>query len=99
MAPGAPETEGEPGAVPLPAPLAAFLERYRRGEYFESHEVREKAWLHSRSDFYPGLIILAAAFLRRARGTPGGAPRNLLKAPRCRAPYPPPSPGLDVERA
>jgi len=98
MAPGAPETEGEPGAVPVPAPLAAFLERYRRGEYFESHEVLEKAWLHSRSDFYHGLIILAAAFVRRDRGTPRGVRRNLLKARRYLERYRPHYLGIDVER-
>jgi len=70
----------------------------RRGEYFESHEVLEKAWLHSRSDFYHGLIILAAAFVRRDRGTPRGVRRNLLKARRYLERYRPHYLGIDVER-
>ncbi|HEY8395068.1 MAG TPA: DUF309 domain-containing protein [Thermaerobacter sp.] len=93
--------EGDPGArpaPPVPAPLAAFLECYQRGRFFESHEVLEKAWLRSRSDFYRGLIILAAAFVRRDRGTPRGVRRNLLKARRYLEKYRPHYLGIDVER-
>ncbi|HEY8415922.1 MAG TPA: DUF309 domain-containing protein [Thermaerobacter sp.] len=97
-APAAREAGGGSGTGPVPAPLAAFLERYRRGEYFEGHEVLEEAWLRSRSDFYHGLIILAAAFVRRDRGTPRGVRRNLLKARRYLERYRPHYLGIDVER-
>ena len=88
------------GAVPpalVPAPLAAFLHLYHRGRFFESHEVLEEAWRRCRSDFYHGLIILAAAFVRRDRGTPRGVRRNLAKARRYLERYRPHYLGIDVE--
>ena len=87
-----------PAPAPVPGPLAAFLDLYHRGRYFESHEVLEEAWHRCRSDFYHGLIILAAAFVRRDRGTPRGVRRNLLKARRYLERYRPRYLGLDVER-
>lgn len=90
--------ESHNNKLPVPAPLAAYLELYRRGAYFESHEVLEEAWHRYKSDFYHGLIILAAAFVRRDRGTPCGVRRNLIKARRYLEEYRPHYLGIDVER-
>lgn len=60
--------------------MEVFLQLYNRACYFEAHEVLEQAWLKSRSAFYQGLIILAAAFCKRDRGNARGTVNNLLKA-------------------
>ncbi|ADU50461.1 Methyltransferase type 11 [Thermaerobacter marianensis DSM 12885] len=94
--PGAQGPDDAPHRL-VPPPLATFLWLYHRGRFFESHEVLEEAWHRSRSDFYHGLIILAAAFVRRDRGTPRGVRRNLAKARRYLAKYRPHYLGLDVD--
>ncbi|HEX6987877.1 MAG TPA: DUF309 domain-containing protein [Bacillota bacterium] len=80
----------------LPPALARFLELYRCGRFFEGHEVLEQAWLRTRSPFYQGLIIMAAAFCKRDRGNGTGAARNLRKALRRLEACPPVHLGLDV---
>lgn len=82
----------------IPASLERFLNLYHQGHYFASHEVLEETWRRCRSDFYRGLIILAAAFVRRERGTPRGVRRNLLKARRYLERYRPHYLGIDVDR-
>ena len=89
--------EGRPPRDLVPAALAQFLRLYHDGRFFESHEVLEEAWHRTHSDFYHGLIILAAAFVRRDRGTPRGVRRNLAKARRYLERYRPHYLGLDVE--
>lgn len=74
----------------------AFLQAYREGRFFEAHEVLEHAWLRRKSDFYRGMIILAAAFVKRDRQELEGVRRNLLKARRYLAPYQPAYLGIDV---
>lgn len=64
----------------LPPALARFLELYRAGAFFTSHEVLEGAWLKTGSALYQGLIITAAAFCKRERGNAAGLARNLRKA-------------------
>lgn len=64
----------------LPRELETFLRLYKEGYFFDSHEVLEETWLHTRSSLYHGLIILAAAFCKRDRGNPNGVVRNLAKA-------------------
>ncbi|GAB6877458.1 DUF309 domain-containing protein [Thermaerobacter litoralis] len=95
--PGGGGVEGRPPGALVPAALAEFLRLYHDGRFFEGHEVLEEAWHRTRSDFYHGLIILAAAFVRRDRGTPRGVRRNLAKARRYLERYRPHYLGLDVE--
>jgi hypothetical protein len=71
---------------PLPpeARAAAFeagLAAYRRGDFFEAHELLEPAWMGT-SDLaeralYQGLIKLAAGYVHAVRGNPVGMSRNL----------------------
>lgn len=80
----------------LPAALLAFFELFNSGEFFESHEVLEGAWLQNDSDFYQGLIIYAAAYVKRNRGNPRGVVLNFNKALNYLRPYKPSYLGLDV---
>lgn len=82
---------------PLPDPLLEFIDLFNTGEYFESHEVLEHAWLINRSDFYQGLIIYAAAYVKRDRGSPRGIWLNLGKSLNYLRPYPRAYLGLDVD--
>lgn len=74
---------------PLPAAERARAVRrglaaYRRGDYFEAHELLEPAWLGSpdlaERDLLSGLIKLAAAYVHAARGNPLGVLKNLRGA-------------------
>jgi uncharacterized protein len=80
----------------LPEPLQCFIRRFNDGAYFQSHEVLEAAWLQNRSAFYRGLIIYAAAFVKRDEGNCRGLERNLRKALRYLRPYAPCYLGIDV---
>ncbi len=71
---------------PLPAAdraaaLAAGLEAYERGDFFEAHELLEPAWMGTADlaerAFLQGLIKLAAAYVHAVRGNPRGIARNL----------------------
>jgi predicted metal-dependent hydrolase len=71
---------------PLPAAdrvraLAAGLEAYGRGDFFEAHELLEPAWMGtdvpSERALLQGLIKLAAAYVHAVRGNPAGVVRNL----------------------
>jgi hypothetical protein len=97
---------------PLPpearrAGLDAYLAAYRRGAFFEAHELLEPAWMGASDpierEFYGGLIKLAAAFVHAGRGNRAGVTKNLRGArerlANGRAFRPdPPAPGLDVGR-
>jgi len=76
--------------------LRDFVRLFERGEFFASHEVLEARWLATRDPFERGLIIYAAAFVKRDRGNPRGTRRHLEKALRYFAPYPPSHRGIDV---
>ena len=71
---------------PLPsgeraAALAAGLRAYGRGDFFESHELLEPAWMGTDVPadraLLQGLIKLAAAYVHAVRGNPLGIARNL----------------------
>jgi len=71
---------------PLPAAdraaaLGAGLAAYERGDYFESHELLEPAWMGTddlaERSLLQGLIKLAAAYVHGVRGNPRGIARNL----------------------
>lgn len=61
--------------------LVAGLEAYRRGDFFEAHELLEPAWMGTdvrpERDLLQGLIKLAAAYVHGVRGNPAGVVRNL----------------------
>jgi predicted metal-dependent hydrolase len=74
---------------PLPpgarrAALGAFLDAYRRGDFFEAHELLEPAWMGTADtierEFYSGLIKLAAAYVHAGRGNRAGVTKNLRGA-------------------
>ena len=81
---------GRPKAYrPLPAAereaaLDAGIEAYRRGDFFEAHELLEPAWMGTADplerDLHQGLIKLAAAFVHAVRGNPLGIEKNLRGA-------------------
>jgi hypothetical protein len=74
---------------PLPpeARAAAFeagLAAYRRGDFFEAHELLEPAWMGTADpverDLDQGLIKLAAAYVHAVRGNAAGITTNLRGA-------------------
>ncbi len=74
---------------PLPADARrraydAALAAYDRGDFFETHELLEPAWMGTddlaERDLHQGLIKLAAAFVHGVRGNPLGIARNLVGA-------------------
>jgi predicted cupin superfamily sugar epimerase len=81
----------------LPAALARFAERFRRGEFWEGHEVLETPWRRGRSGFYKGLILLASAWVHVRRGNPRGVAAQLRKTERALAPFRPAYLGVDVD--
>lgn len=71
---------------PLPetdraAALAAGIEAYEHGDFFEAHELLEPAWMGTDVPadraLLQGLIKLAAAYVHAVRGNPRGIARNL----------------------
>ena len=64
--------------------FAAGLAAYRRGDFFEAHELLEPAWMGTNDlaerDLYQALIKLAAAFVHRERGNGAGVVKNLRGA-------------------
>jgi predicted metal-dependent hydrolase len=71
---------------PLPAEariaaVAAGLEAYAAGDYFEAHELMEPAWMGTADlaerALIQGLIKVAAADVHAVRGNPAGVRRNL----------------------
>ncbi|MGH7624033.1 MAG: DUF309 domain-containing protein [Gemmatimonadaceae bacterium] len=81
----------------LPAPLAEFLARFNRGEYWESHETLENAWRASRSEFYHGLILFASGYVHAQHGNRHGVSAQMHKATRHLAHFRPSYMGLDVD--
>ncbi len=74
---------------PLPraerlAALAAAVAAWERGDWFETHELLEPAWMGTADpverDLYQGLIKLAAAYVHAARGNGAGMTKNLVGA-------------------
>jgi hypothetical protein len=62
----------------------AALEAYDRGDFFETHELLEPAWMGTddlaERALHQGLIKLAAAFVHGVRGNPAGIAKNLAGA-------------------
>ena len=60
------------------------LEAYERGDFFETHELLEPAWMGTddlpERHLHQGLIKLAAAFVHGVRGNPTGIAKNLAGA-------------------
>lgn len=74
---------------PLPAAdrrraYDAAIEAYERGDFFETHELLEPAWMGTDDPaeraLHQGLIKLAAAFVHGVRGNPTGIAKNLVGA-------------------
>jgi hypothetical protein len=61
--------------------LRKGLAAYRRGDFFEAHELLEPAWMGASDpaerDYHQGLIKLAAAYVHAVRGNPLGMAKNL----------------------
>ncbi len=79
-----------------------YVDLFRKGKYFESHEVLEKLWLRDRSgsrDFYKGLIQLAAALHHLKQKNANGANYLHQSAAGYLKTYAPVHLGLDVSRA
>jgi predicted metal-dependent hydrolase len=61
--------------------LAAGIEAYEHGDFFEAHELLEPAWMGTEVPadraLLQGLIKLAAAYVHAVRGNPAGIVRNL----------------------
>jgi predicted metal-dependent hydrolase len=72
-----------PEAARLEA-LRSGLAAYRRGDFFEAHELLEPAWMGTADpierDYHQGLIKLAAAYVHAVRGNPLGMTKNLQGA-------------------
>lgn len=60
--------------------FAAFLDRFNRAEFWESHESLEHAWRTTGSQFYHALILFASAFVHVRRGNRHGIAAQLTKA-------------------
>lgn len=64
--------------------VRAGLAAYRRGDYFEAHELLEPAWMGTRDlperEALQGLIKLAAAYVHAVRGNATGVAKNLAGA-------------------
>lgn len=63
------------------AAFEAGLAAYRRGDFFEAHELLEPAWMGTADPteraLHQGLIKLAAGYVHALRGNPEGMTKNL----------------------
>jgi len=82
----------------LPAEYRQFLIAFARGEYWAGHELLERAWRRTGSDFYHGLILLASAFVHVERHNVHGVGAQLDKAVASLSGYRPYYLGLHVGR-
>jgi uncharacterized protein len=79
--------------------LEAGLELIRGGEFFAAHEELEDAWRAAEPgerDFLQGLVHVAVAWYQAGRGNRVGCERQLAKAQRRLAAYPPEHRGVEV---
>jgi hypothetical protein len=79
--------------------LAAGLECYRKGQFFETHEHWESVWMRSaepEKTFLQSLIHLAVAFHHLHQENPTGAIRQLRRAQRKLETYPLEFAGVNV---
>ena len=91
-----------PSSVPDRGPaLAAFLELFDGGAFFEAHEILEPFWVAYRGDdreFYRGLIQAAVALHHVSVGNAFGATGVAARARRNLVPYSPRYDDVDVDR-
>ena len=80
----------------LPVPFQRFLELYRAGRFWDSHEALEDAWRASGSDFYQGLILYASAWVHWERRNAHGVRAQLRKTTERLDTHPAAYLGLDV---
>lgn len=73
-----------------------FFELFNQQQFWAAHEALEELWREDRSEFYRGLILLAAALVHVQRDNPAGCRKCLIRARRCLAPFAPRHGGLDV---
>ena len=73
--------------LPVEKRVAAYragIAAYRRGDFFEAHELLEPAWMGTDEPteraLHQGLIKLAAGFVHAVRGNPEGVRKNLVGA-------------------
>ena len=73
--------------LPVEKRVAAYragIAAYRRGDFFEAHELLEPAWMGTDEPteraLHQGLIKLAAGFVHAVRGNPAGVRKNLVGA-------------------
>jgi uncharacterized protein len=73
--------------------LRRGIDLFNHGEYWEAHEVWESDWIHDRkgpdSDFYKGLIQIAAGCLHYGRRNRRGAVNKWRSGAGYLRPYPP----------
>ncbi|HKJ92801.1 MAG TPA: DUF309 domain-containing protein [Longimicrobiales bacterium] len=84
-------------AARLHPDLIGFLNLFRDGRYWDSHEALERPWRENGSRFYKGLILYASAFVHAERGNDHGVRAQLGKARRHLQPFAPAYLGFDVE--
>jgi predicted metal-dependent hydrolase len=75
------------------------LEEFNRGEYFESHETLEEAWMVDESagrDLYRAILQVAVAYLQIERGNYNGALKMFLRMRQWLDPLPDRCRGIDV---
>ncbi len=87
-----------PGPRALPAEYHHFLDAFRRGEFWASHEILEGAWRQTGSEFYHGLILLASALVHLERENAHGVAAQLDKAIAVLSRFRPHYLGLDLDR-
>lgn len=93
--PGGPRTirQGDRDKAYRPLPAAerraafeAAMAAYAEGDFFETHELLEPAWMGTddleERALHQGLIKLAAAYVHAVRGNPPGVVKNLAGARR-----------------
>lgn len=90
-------SDAAPPPAAAPPPLRAFLDLYRAGRFWDSHEALEGAWREGGSDFYQGLILYASAWVHWERGNAHGVAAQLGKALQRLDNYPSDYLGLDVQ--
>jgi len=85
----------EPGAI-HPG-YGAFIDRFNRSAFWESHEALEEPWRENGSEFYHALILYASAFVHVDRGNRHGIAAQLGKVLPLLEPRRPHYLGLDVD--
>jgi predicted metal-dependent hydrolase len=86
-----------PESTAFPLSLRRFVELFRAGRFWDSHEVLEDRWRDTGSDFLQGLILYASAWVHWERRNAHGVRAQLRKARTRLSGYPDDYLGLDVQ--